>query len=150
MQRRSNVHAYGEPTFWLKLTESELAVTRRLTVILRVGDRSSKATAPKQWLPMFEPIPVYHLDKEAAHGGPLGFCPDDGTTVKIVRRTVGRLGDIVDADLRYRGGRAVPAAAAEVKRYFEEEMSPEKTFADDQVVTIYWVEYLPDQMPATD
>lgn len=147
---RTNQHVYGERAFWVKGQEAKMVGQKSLTVILREGDRSDQVVAPKQWLPLFEAIPVYFLDEVAAKGGPLGFEPDDGMTVRVVRRTVGRLGDLKDADLSFGGGTAVPRTVAEVQRYLSEEYAPGKTFLSDTIFTVYWVEYLPNEPCAAD
>ena len=130
-----------------------MAKERSLTVILREKDRSSREVAPKQYLPLFEPIPVYRLvdgTGDQAKGIPPDFHPDDGMTVQVVRRAVGRLGDLKDSDVHYCGGSAVPMWTEAVAPYFETEMSPGRKFPPETVVTVYWVEYLPDEEPATD
>ncbi len=150
---RTNKHVYGERAFWVKGQEAEMVRNRVLTVILREKDRSDRVAAPQQWLPLFEPIPVYRLvdgSGDQARGVPPDFHEDDGTTVKIVRRTVGRLGDLKFADLYYADGSAVPQNADRVTEYFETEMSPGKKFPPETVLTVYWVEYLPEQAVATD
>lgn len=154
---RTNKHIYGEPSFWLKGEEACMARERRLTVILREKDRSSREVALKQYLPMFEPIPIYYLvdgTGDQAKGIAPDFHPDDGTTVQVVRRRVCRIGDIANADLRYSyrtsTGGSVPGSCMNVTRYFETEMSPGRKFPLETVITVYWVEYLPNEEPATD
>lgn len=148
--QRTNQHVYGERALWLKGEEATMAMARRLSVIIRTGDRSSEKLSPKQFLPFGERTPVYILDAVAAKGGPLGFETDTGLTMEVVRRCVTRLKDIVDADLRFNGGTAVPQSAQDVTTYLAEEMAPGKHFSPDDLFTIYWVEYLPDEPPATD
>lgn len=150
---RTNKHVYGERAFWVKGREAEMVKKRTLAVVIRLGDRSDRERAPKQWLPLFEPIPVYELvlgTGDPAHGINPEFMPDDGTTVQIVRRTVGRLGDLTDADLRFGSGSAVPKIAADVAKYLGTEMSPGKTFGPETLITVYWVEYLANEEPAAD
>ena len=150
---RTNQHVYGERAFWVKGLEAELVLARTLTVILREKDRSDQVLTPKQWLPIFAPIPVYRLvdgTGDQAKGVLPEFHKDSGTTVQIVRRAVGRLGDVKYSDLFYNNGSAVPRQATDVAKYFGTEMSPGKEFPPETVITIYWVEYLPDETPASD
>jgi hypothetical protein len=149
---RTNQHVYGERSFWVKGREAELIRERMLRVIIRPGDRSDREAAPKQWLPLFEPIPVYCITIPGDQEKKIAaiFAPDDGTTVKIVRRTVTRLGDIMDQDLSYATGVAVPVTAVDVLEYLENELAPGKEFTPDTVMTIYWFDYLADETPASD
>ncbi len=150
---RTNRHVYGERAFWVKGNEAKMVKSQGLTVILRLGDRSDSQKAPKQWLPLFEPIPVYTLvpgTGDQAKGINPDFEPDDGTTVQIVRRTVTRLGDIKDEDLSFGNGYAVSDDSAGVLDYLQTEMSPGKEFDPSTIMTIYWVEYLPNEEPASD
>lgn len=150
---RTNHHTYGERALWVKGEEARMAKDKNLVVIIRVGDRSSQNLAPKQWLPLFQPVPVYTLvlgTGDQARGIDPDFEPDNGTAVQVVRRTVTRLCDVMNDDLRYKGGSAVPKCAAEVSEYLSREMSPGKEFNPDTLLTLYWIEYLPDEDPATD
>lgn len=144
---RAKERVYGVPEFWLKGSEAELAKQRQLTVIVRQGDRSDRERAPQQWIPILEPIPVFYISVpgDQMRGVPAQFEPDDGTTVRITRRTVTRLGDVMDADLYFAHGHAVPKQAAEVKQYLEQELAPGKKFNPGELITIYWVEYIPDE-----
>ncbi|MBI2410223.1 hypothetical protein HYV30_04300 [Candidatus Kaiserbacteria bacterium] len=141
---------YGEPSIWAKLVEAEMLKAETLGVVIRLGDRSSREKAPKQYLEQFAPVPVYYLDEEAGRGGRLGFEPDDGTTIRIVMKKIGRLGDLRDTDLWFCSRSAVPHTVPEVRRYLETEMSPGKKFDNDTVVTLYGIEYLPKETPAAD
>lgn len=158
---RTNQHVYGE---------------RELTVIVRQGDRSTQEKAPKQWLPLDTPVPVYFIKVpgDPATGKNPVFAPDDGTTVKIVERFVKRLGDVTDKDLYFGRGRAVPYFGQDpqisegiegmcdidaldaagwpmsVRGYLETELSPGKRTTPDDILTIYHVEYLPNETPAAD
>ena len=136
-----HLHVYGEIAFWVKKLEAHLIRDRQLSVFIRPDARDNPAL--KQWLPLFTPVPVFYLDAAAAKGGPLGFEPDDGTTVEVVRRTVCRLGEVLDQELHYNGGRAVPVTAADVKKYLEQELAPGKTFGVEHPITVSWVRYLP-------
>lgn len=150
---RTNQHVYGERAFWVKGEEARMAKEHKLTVIIREKDRSDPARAPQQWLPLFEPIPVYTLilgTGDQAKGIDPNFELDDGTTVQIVRRTVTRLGDITDGDLSFGAGSAVSTTAADVLGYLQGEMSPGKEFPPATVMTLYWVEYLSNEAPAGD
>ena len=142
--RPHNEHNYGEEAFWLKKGESELAKRLRLTVIIRQDDRTDESKMPKQFVNVGKPVPVFRLDAIAAEGGPLGFDPDDGTTVEVVRQKVVKLGDITDEGLYFEGGTAVPESAADVRRYLEQELAPGKTYGDEQVLTLNYVRYLPN------
>lgn len=139
-----------------------MAKDKILTVILRLGDRSDPELAPKQWLPLFQPIPVYCIavPGDQAKGISATFEPDQGITVKIVRRTVTRPCDILDEDLFYwylnkdgthNVGSAVPEEVDEVFSYLENDfgLKPEN-IGPDILVTVYWVEYLMNETPATD
>lgn len=151
--KRTNRHIYGEQAFWVKGGEGSLLKGGDLKVILRLGDRSSRDLAPQQWLPLFEPIPVYTLilgTGDQSKGIDPDFEPDAGVTVWIVRRTVTRLRDVTDADLQYQGGRAVPLLAKDVRTYLENELCPGKELNPDMLMTVYWIERLPDEQPATD
>ena len=151
---RTNKHVHGETALWLKGVEAQMAKARKLTVVIRQGDRSDRVAAPERWLPLLTPVPTYYIavPGDQAKGIAAQFEPDDGTTVQIVRRAVTRLGDIVDADLRYAGGvangSAVSKIAKNVKQYLEGELAPGKTFSPDDLITIYHVQYLPKQQPA--
>lgn len=150
---RTNNHTYGERAFWVKGEEAQRVKDRRLTVIIRLGDRSSQDLVPKQWLPLLQPVPVYTLvlgTGDQARGIDPDFEPDNGTTVQVVRRTVTRLCDVKDADLQYGKGSSVPGCAAGVADYLSHEMSPGKRFDLDTLLTLYWIEYLPNESPATD
>ena len=142
--RPHNTHEYGEEAFWLKKNESQLARNYRLNVIIRQDDRTDEAKMPKQFVNVGKPIPIFHLDAIAADGGRLGFEPDDGTTVEVVRQKVVKLRDITDEELRFHGGVAVPQSAADVRRYLEEELAPGKKYGDEQVLTLNYVRYLPN------
>lgn len=150
---RTNNHIYGESALWVKGVESEMAKERSLTVILRLGDRSDRLQTPKQWLPLFERVPLYTLILGTGNqdlGIDPDFEPDNGTTVQVVRRTVTRLGDITDADLLFRKGSAVPLCAVDILDYLAQELAPGKIFDPSMVMTLYWIEYLPDETPASD
>lgn len=150
---RTNKHVYGERTFWVKGREAHLVEARALTVFVRLGDRSAPNKAPLQWLPLFEPIPVYSLifgTGDQDKGVMPRFELDRGVTVQIVRRTVGRLGDFKSSDLRFKDGSAVAVLPEALVEYLEVEMYPGKKFPPETIMTVYWVEYLPDQEPATD
>lgn len=149
---RTNQHMYGERAFWVKGEEAEKAKGKNLTVILRMGDRSDRERAPKQWLPLFQPIPIYCIavpgDQEK--GISAQFEPDQGLTAQVVRRTVTRLGDITGGDLFFGNGHAIPLRATDVADYLAENFAGGKVLPPDTVMTVYWVEYLPDETPATD
>lgn len=133
---------YGCKEFWIKGEEARLMKERELRVIVREDDRSDQTIAPKRWLPLMRPIAVAYIavSGDQAKGIPPKFEEEDGPVIRVVRRTVTRLGDVVDADLHFDGGRAVPEAASEVKRYLEEELCPGKVFSSDALLTIYWFE----------
>lgn len=156
MSERTNQHVYGEMALWLKGKEStdeaRMAKERRLTVILRAGDRSSRELAEKQFLPLNTSIPVYYIavPGDQDRGIAAQFESDVGDAVKIVGRTVVRLGDIKDAHLSFQEGTAVVSEAGEVRRYLEEVLSPGKSFGPESLITIYWVEYLDQEEPAND
>ncbi len=146
-------HIYGERSLWMKGEEAQLVKSRDLTVIIRQGARDNPNTL--QWLPMFTPIPVFYIaiPGDQAKSIAAKFEPDDGTTVQIARRTVCRLHDVLEEDLQYEHGYAVPDTVnpdAEdfdnlltVKEYLENELVPGRTFMDEDLVTIYCIEYLP-------
>lgn len=144
---------YGERALWVKGVEAEMVKRRELRVILRLGDRSNQVLAPKQWLPLLEPIPVYTLILGTGNQE-LGIDPefesDNGTTVLVARRTVIRLNEITDFDLRFGNGTAVPTRAKDVIAYLANELAPGKTFGPHTVMTLYGIEYLPDEIPASD
>lgn len=161
IELRTNNHKYGERAFWVKGKEAVMAKDKILTVILRLGDRSDPELAPKQWLPLLQSIPVYCIavPGDQTKGMPT-FEPDQGITVKIVRRTVTRPCDILDEDLFYcypnkdgthNVGSAVPEEVYEVFSYLENDfgLKPEN-IGPDTLVTVYWVEYLENEAPATD
>lgn len=139
-----------------------MAKDKILTVIIRVGDRSDPELAPNQWLPLLQPIPVYCIavPGDQAKGISATFEPDQGITVKIVRRTVTRPCDIMNEDLFYcypnkdgthNVGSAVPEEVYEVFSYLEDDfdLKPEN-IGPDTLVTVYWVEYLENEPAATD
>ena len=150
---RTNNHTYGEQALWVKGVEAEMVKKRELTVILRLGDRSDRVQTPKQWLPLFERVPVYTLILGTGNQD-LGihpeFEPDKGTTVWVLRRTVTRLRDITDADLHFGNGTAVPDCAKDIVAYLVNELAPGKKIDRDMVMTLYGVEYLLDESPASD
>ena len=148
---RTNQHVYGEWALWVKRREARLAKNKKLTVILRQGDRSDQRS--KLWLPLFEPVPVYTLilgTGDQAKNILPEFEPDSGLTVRIVRRTITRLCDITEKDLIFGTGQAVPHEIDDVVPYLRTELYPGMEFCGDTVLTIYWAEYLEDQVPATD
>ena len=149
---RTNKHKYGEQAFWVKGTEAEMAKEKTLAVILRHGDRSDQVRAPQQWLPLLEPIPVYCISVpgDQANGIEAQFERDQGLTVQIVRRTVTRLGDIRHGDLQFMQGYAVPQTPDDILPYLTEDLAPGKVFESDTLMTVYWVEYLPDEESAVD
>jgi hypothetical protein len=153
-RRGTKEHIYGERAFWVKGKEAGLMKVRKLTVVIRPGDRSSKWQADKQWLPLDEPIPVYYLvpgTGNPATGAPPEFEPDIGTTVQIVRRTVTRLKDVRRQDLIFSVGSAVPRGDwQDVREYLTEELAPEKQFSPDSLITIYWIEHLANEKPVGD
>ena len=108
--------------------------------------------APQQWLPLLEPVPIYCIavPGDQPRGIAAQFEPDVGLSVKIVRRAVTRLSDITDEDLAFYDGGAIPGSSREVLGYLENDLAPGKKFAPENLITIYWVEYLPDEVPATD
>lgn len=144
---RATERIYGVPEFWLKGNEAQLAKRRTLTVIIRQGDRSDRQRTPQQWLPLLEPIPVFFISTpgDQSRNIPAQFEPDEGTTVRIIRRTVTRLTNVTDADLCFARGRAVPKRATEVKQYLEQELAPGRSFGSSDLITIYWIEYLPER-----
>lgn len=152
MSERTNQHVYGEMALWLKGDEAQMVKDEVLTVIIRAGDRSSRDLAPQQFLPINTSIPVYYIavPGDQDRGIAAQFEPDTGRAVRIVGRTVVRLGDIKDAHLSFQEGTAVVSEAGEVRRYLEEVLSPGKSFGPESLITIYWVEYLDQEEPAND
>ena len=137
-------HFYGERAFWVKGQEAYLVKARDLTVILRPGDRSD----PKipQCLPLNEPLPIFFLIPGTGDPKdrlkPPEFEEDDGTTVRVISRTIRALKDITDDDLEFGSGAAVVHQASEIKRYFEEVQDPGKTLNPESPLTIYRLEYV--------
>ncbi len=148
---RTNNHVYGERALWVKGEEAKRVRSHTLSVIIREGDRSDPAVTPLQWLPLFQPIPVYFIEKsgDSSTGALPVFRPDDGTAVEVAGRLVTRIGDLVDTDLLFGDG-AVPKTVLEVIEYFETEMSPGRRFGPETVVTVYRVHYLKNEPSAAD
>ncbi len=142
--RPHNTHEYGEESFWLKKNEERLARERRLTVIVRQGDRTDESKTPVQFVSVSKPIPVFYIAKEGdqTQGVKAQFHPDDGTTVEVVKQKVVQLGLVKDEDLKFENGTAVPQTATEVRTYLEEELAPGKKYADDQLLTLSYIRYL--------
>lgn len=147
---RTNKHKYGERAFWVKMLEAEMIRHRELTVVIRTDDRSSPIKAPQQWLPLGYPIPIYFIERpgDQTKGVAARFYPDNGTTVMILHREIVRLGDLTDKHLVFAGGTAVPQFLDVVKRYLGEELVPGKDLSSDTILTLYYIEYLPNEVPA--
>lgn len=138
-------HVYGERALWVKGIEAAMAKNHSLTVVIRQGDRSDPEKTPLQWLPLGKPVPIFCIavPGDQARGVAAQFEDDDGTTVFIAGRLVKPLGHVVEDDLVFGRGGAIPRTATEVKNYLEQELCPGKTFSPDDLITIYYVEYLP-------
>lgn len=137
-------HVYGEVSFWVKGEEARRMKNRRLSVIVRQGDRSNPETL--QYVPEGVPVPVFAIavPGDQAKGIAAQFEPDDGTTVQVIHKKICRLDAVLDRDLRYGNGGAVPEVAELVRDYLEHELVPGRTFKDEDMVTLYYIEYLPN------
>lgn len=136
---------YGTPGFWIRAVYMDAFQNKRITAVVRPGDRSSKEKTPITNLPLGVDLPVRFIKKsgnqERGYGPEL--FPDEGTTIRVTECLVKKISELSADDLR---GTAPDTATPELVRYHLATVYDTALPSFDDMATIWRFEYRPHEV----